>query len=223
MPMVTRAILISESSFCCLLVLFLSHNAGQYQSPVVPIQDSISHSTVYLPASLDPDGTLISFAWPGTSIAVYGSIPPNNTAVSTYTIDTASPVIITNSNITQYTSGQLFFQSPELEDGGHTLAVIAPDTVIGNAATQFYFDYLSYIASVPSSNATVPVASADDGRSSRSVNLKTVLPAVLIPCISIILLLGLGLYVQRRRVRILYAKSESDENVSYKQLESGER
>ena len=152
---------------------------------------------------------------------MYGSVPPNNTAFSTYTIDTASLVTFTNPNITQYTSRQLFYQSPDLDDGEHTLAVNAPDTVIGDGASQFYFDFLTYVPSAPSSNVTTQASSA--GPSSKSPDLKTILPAVLVPCIFIIIVLGLGLYMQRRRMRILRAKSEINENISYKQLESGER
>lgn len=128
---------------------------------------------------------------------MYGSVPPNNTAVSTYTIDISSSVTFVNPNLTQYTSGQLLYQSPVLQDGPHVLSVNAPDTVVGDAATQFFFDFLTY---VPSSNVASPSSMSHSTSSSKSQDLKVILPAVLIPCLLCIAFLALGLFVQRKRM-----------------------
>lgn len=140
----------------------------------------------------------------GTSISVYGSIPPNNTAISTYTIDLSAPVTFTNPNLTQYTSRQLFFESPVLQDGSHTLTVIAPDSVIGLPWTPVWFDYLTYIPSSSNVTSTSPPSitptSGTKGLNSDSGGhkLMVILPAVLVPCILVILLVALGIYVGRR-------------------------
>lgn len=123
---------------------------------------------------------------------MYGRIPPNNTAVSTYTIDVASPVTFVNPNSTQDSSRQMFYQSPVLQDGPHILAVNAPDTAVGDPASQFFFDFLTYAPSPLS-----PTQSTSSSAKSRGV--KTILPAVLVPCLVCVILLVLGLFVQRRR------------------------
>ena len=151
---------------------------------------------------------------PGTSISVYGSIPPNDTAVSAYAIDLSSPVSYTNPNVTQYASHQLFYKSPDLPDGTHTLTVSVPNSTIGLPWTPMYFDYLTYIpsssgnasssttsstGSVPSS--TVPSGATVSGHKSdlKSANLGVIIPAVLVPILVSVLLLCFGWWLYRRR------------------------
>ncbi|KIP07155.1 hypothetical protein PHLGIDRAFT_118314 [Phlebiopsis gigantea 11061_1 CR5-6] len=158
------------------------------------------------------------FTFRGTSVAVYGSIPPNNTAVSTYTIDVSAPVTYTNVPSSAYTSRQLCFQSPTLPDGAHTLVVDIPGSTIGHTWTEFSFDFLSYVpaaggtpdasssaASSSSANAANPTGAAGaqpTGASSPSKPaLRTILPAVLIPCIVCAALAVLALCTVRRRAR----------------------
>ena len=90
------------------------------------------------------------------------------------------------------------YQSPTLSDGQHTLAVGAPDTVPGDASTQFYFDYLTYVPSASSGTTPNPVVStAKSGNHRKAV----VLSAVLVPCLLLIAALGAVLYLHRKRRR----------------------
>ncbi|KIP07156.1 hypothetical protein PHLGIDRAFT_127796 [Phlebiopsis gigantea 11061_1 CR5-6] len=157
------------------------------------------------------------FTFHGTSIAVYGSIPPNNTAVSTYIVDLSAPVSYTNVPSSVYTSRHLCFQSPTLPYGEHTLVVDIPESTIGHDWTQFYFDFLAYTPSNSSAGASSPSASssgssavsptgaaAEQTTASSSASkpaLRTILPAVLVPCIVCIALLALALVLMRRRMR----------------------
>ncbi|KIP02018.1 hypothetical protein PHLGIDRAFT_314441 [Phlebiopsis gigantea 11061_1 CR5-6] len=159
------------------------------------------HATDYnqtISISGDPSAGF-SFKFNGTSISVYGSIPPNNTAMSMYTLDTSTPATFTSPNNTgPYKSGQLLYQSPALSDGEHTLSVGTPDTVIGDASTQFYFDYLTYASSA--GNGTTPTSAVSTSGSGHS-KASTVVPAVLVPCLVLIAALGAMRYWFKRRRR----------------------
>lgn len=142
---------------------------------------------------------------------MYGCILPNNTAESTYILDTTAPVTFTNKNSTEYLSRQLFYQSPDVQNGEHTLIVNVPDSTIGLPWTTYCFDYVSYVPSgsvtAGTGNASPPESSGASGSGKRS-NLKVILPAVLVPCLVFVGLLVAALYVHRRRLSRLRAKVE---------------
>ncbi|GJE97892.1 hypothetical protein PsYK624_141140 [Phanerochaete sordida] len=108
--------------------------------------------------SAHPDSEF-KFIFTGTSVSVFGCILANNTAVSTYTLDAdAQSTTFTAQRGTAYLTRQLFFQSPNLEDGAHTLLVTAPASHVGQPWSTFCFDYLTY---VPSGAALAPAGNAD--------------------------------------------------------------
>ncbi|KAF8064018.1 hypothetical protein FPV67DRAFT_1782385 [Lyophyllum atratum] len=78
--------------------------------------------------SADP-GATATLTFTGSSIAVYGTItetrPGFGARLSTYTIDGANPVVFRPSPAANVLYKQLFFQSPTLGDGQHTLVVTA--------------------------------------------------------------------------------------------------
>ncbi|KAG6907027.1 hypothetical protein DXG01_010862 [Tephrocybe rancida] len=83
-------------------------------------------------------GATATLRFSGTGIAVYGTIPNSTVSrVSAYTLDGSSPVTVTRSNRGDTPLyQQLFYQSPRLKDGNHTLIV----TAVSGAST-FYLDY----------------------------------------------------------------------------------
>ncbi|KIP01100.1 hypothetical protein PHLGIDRAFT_123668 [Phlebiopsis gigantea 11061_1 CR5-6] len=105
----------------------------------------------------DNPNAAFQFKFTGTSVSVYGSIPTNNTAVTTYTIDFEAPVSFTNTPSSSYLSRQLCFQSHNLADGPHTLIVTVPKSTIGLPWTSFHFDYLTYTPSGADSTTTTAV------------------------------------------------------------------
>lgn len=162
----------------------------------------------------------------GTSVAVYGSIDVNNTAVSTYTIDQASPVTFTSMNMTAYTSNQLFFQSPQLQDGEHTLAMFAPSAIGNDAATQVHFDFLTFIPSLSSSSspAVITVQSPHDGMGmSKGDMLGAIIPAVLIPTLVMLAaLFSLAYYFHRRWARLFRVMPDVERQVFFAKVAAAE-
>ncbi|EKM53840.1 uncharacterized protein PHACADRAFT_148656 [Phanerochaete carnosa HHB-10118-sp] len=150
------------------------------------------------------------FTFNGTSIAIYGCILPNNTAVSTYSLDTAASVTYTNKNSTEYMAKQLFYQSSNVPDGEHTLVVNAPDAVIGLPWTTYCFDYLTYVPSASDASTGQPSSSSGPPAASpgKASNLKVILPAVLVPSLVIIVLLFVALYAQRTRLSRLRVRAK---------------
>ncbi|KAF8186771.1 hypothetical protein BJ912DRAFT_926926 [Pholiota molesta] len=86
-------------------------------------------------------GSTAKVTFTGSSIGVYGSIPaktPKGVApVSAYSIDGGAPTLFraTEAGTTQFS--QLFFQSPVLPEGAHTLTILYPV-----ASDPFSLDYL---------------------------------------------------------------------------------
>lgn len=116
------------------------------------------------------------------------------------------------------------YQSPQLEDGLHTLSVSAPNTTIGVPSTQFAFDYLTYVPSPSSSNSTSsPPATSSQSGQSQSSNLHVTLPAVLVPTLVCIALLVIALLIQRRRSTDYRRSSEErmEKLASASQIDSG--
>ena len=71
----------------------------------------------------------------------------------------------------------------------------APKTAVGDASTEVFFDFLSYLPSSNASSSAIPQPSSRKLR-----DLSAILPAVLIPCLLCITALSLALFVQRRRL-----------------------
>ena len=84
----------------------------------------------------------------GTSIAIFGTVlptPDNESApVTTYTLDTMSPVKDTAPRMSTPTFGRQFYTSPQLDYGQHSLVVGCTTT---SPSSAFYFDYLVYTPS----------------------------------------------------------------------------
>jgi len=155
------------------------------------------------------------FTFNGTSISVYGCVLPNNTAVSTYMFDNETLVPFTNNYSAEYSSQQLFYHSPSVPYGEHTLVVTAPDSAPGLPWTTYCFDYLAYTSSA--SSTAVAAASMSESTTtpgfaestpesttalpggSKGSSLKVILPAVLVPCAVVVALLAMGLYLRRKR------------------------
>lgn len=89
---------------------------------------------------------------PGTSVAVYGTFGVD-TSRSSYRLDNSDPILFSVGPRTTPLYQQLFFKSPTLTDGEHTLVI----TDVGIGA--FWIDYILYVPSVPqpiSSSTTTP-------------------------------------------------------------------
>ncbi|KAF7967232.1 hypothetical protein HWV62_35077 [Athelia sp. TMB] len=79
-------------------------------------------------SSRDKEPCLIGLSLPGTGISVYGTVSPNGTAISNYTIDGGSSSIFTAPVVETALGGVLYFNSSVLDDGNHTLAVTNIDS-----------------------------------------------------------------------------------------------
>lgn len=76
----------------------------------------------------------------GTSVAVYGTINPSGSRPkSTYVIDNGSAYTYTAPDADDFVYSVLFYQSPTLSDGQHTLVVT--DT---HNFSAFLVDYILY-------------------------------------------------------------------------------
>ncbi|KAG6810757.1 hypothetical protein H0H92_010466 [Tricholoma furcatifolium] len=132
---------------------FASNEPGEY--------DGTAHAT-------QDDGATATLQFTGTQIAVFGTIPPFSLGVapqtSSYQIDDDTPVSVTLSPTSYTLYQQLFFQSPSLQDGKHTLVV----TSVSGGYT-FSIDYFAInstsssspsISSLPSSSVSAAISSS---------------------------------------------------------------
>ena len=99
---------------------------------------------------------------PGTSVAVYGTIGPDSPR-SSYLLDAPPASVYTAGTLQATAFQQLFFQSPTLSDGEHTLLV----TNLGSGA--LWIDYFRYTSSVASQPA--PPSASSSLTSSRIVTV----------------------------------------------------
>jgi hypothetical protein len=90
---------------------------------------------------------------PGTSVAVYGTIGPDSPR-SSYLLDAPPASVYTAGTLQATAFQQLFFQSPTLSDGEHTLLV----TNLGSGA--LWIDYFRYTSSVTSQPASPSASSS---------------------------------------------------------------
>ncbi|KAF8064349.1 hypothetical protein FPV67DRAFT_216406 [Lyophyllum atratum] len=98
-------------------------------------------------------GAQISFTFEGSAIGVYGTITNTRriAAVSNYVIDGQSMFTLTAQPHTPILHQSLFYQSPKLGDGEHTLVVTS--TVADSA---FYFDFFDITPNVQKAPETSP-------------------------------------------------------------------
>ncbi|KAF7986367.1 hypothetical protein HWV62_35384 [Athelia sp. TMB] len=83
-------------------------------------------------------GAQMVLEFAGTGISVYGTVSPNGTAISNYTIDGGSSSIFTAPVVETALGGVLYFNSSVLGDGNHTLVVTNIDS-----DPWFWIDYFS--------------------------------------------------------------------------------
>lgn len=99
------------------------------------------------------DGATATLVFNGTSVAVFGTIDTTEgNSTSTYVLDGSTvPSIFTPNLTSTVLYEQLFYQSPILPDGQHTLVV----TFAGSAAP-FWLDYFSYTCPYASTPTATP-------------------------------------------------------------------
>lgn len=149
----------------------------------------------------------------GTSISVYGTIGPNATVSgplrSTYTLENGSSTY-TASSTPDVQYHQLFYKSPDVPDGMHTLQVTIDDA--GPSRT-YFLDYITYDI-IAASNATSSVAPSStspyitptQSLQSSSVNtgpqIGVLVPAIVVPvCVTLLFVLACVWWLLRRHSR----------------------
>ncbi|KAG5650007.1 hypothetical protein H0H81_001085 [Sphagnurus paluster] len=153
----------------------LFFHPGEFMSTTITIDDTdprIRYSSNWIAAAGTNEfdstthvtrqaGAQATFKFTGSSIAVYGTIPDTgaykDAPVSTYSLDGASSVTFSPAIGSTAQYRQLFFSSPKLSDGEHTL-------VITSAVDQAYLwlDYfeITPVQSTPSLSATSGITTA---------------------------------------------------------------
>ncbi|KAH7925589.1 hypothetical protein BV22DRAFT_1046689 [Leucogyrophana mollusca] len=110
-------------------------------------------------------GSSVSFSFTGTQVSVYGSVDPSNSVcisspISTYMVDNTSVTTYFALATETKLSNCLFFESPVLEGGLHSLVI--------TSASQnglFWFDYIQYTPSdsAPTTNTGSIIGGAVGG------------------------------------------------------------
>ncbi|KIP07160.1 hypothetical protein PHLGIDRAFT_35564 [Phlebiopsis gigantea 11061_1 CR5-6] len=111
-------------------------------------------------------GATVTFKFTGTSLSVYGTIEVTTAqdvpTITTYKLDAASAVTYTAPVVSAARYHQLFFQSPVLASGPHTLVI----TFTNANARTYWLDYLTYsVAGGTSSVSVTPSAAASHASS----------------------------------------------------------
>ncbi|GJE93783.1 hypothetical protein PsYK624_099440 [Phanerochaete sordida] len=167
------------------------------------------------------NGATISFAFNGTSVAWIGILGSTNGSRSVVDLvldgDPASASVVTAQPLADaaaFLQTQTLYASPPLATGAHTVVVTARDV----QQDHIRFDYVEYtpdgagaeatgasagVAPPPSSAALPPPSSSQLSSSSPrpSARLGTIVPAVLVPCLVLLLLAGALLAWRRHRRR----------------------
>ncbi|CAA7269960.1 unnamed protein product [Cyclocybe aegerita] len=95
-------------------------------------------------------GATARFTFEGSSVAVYGTVGTNDIlAVSSYTIDGGSPVNYTAPRVSSNQYRHLFFQSPTLPRGTHTLVI---QTLVDDG--YYWLDFLTVTSEVATSTSS---------------------------------------------------------------------
>lgn len=133
-------------------------------------------------------GATAKLSFNGTSIGVYGTIVQKGLLqdpVSSYTVDSNTPVVFNGKSqaTTQYK--QLFFQSPTLPAGMHTLTIT--NNVDGD---QLFLDFFAVIPSNPSSSSASSSSTSSSSSSTSSLStstseITTTTPAVVTPTVPV--------------------------------------
>lgn len=82
--------------------------------------------------------------YPGTQVSVHGTVAANLKKESRYILDERPPVTYRTQSVTDDVPLQLFYQSPPLEDGKHTLHAL-----MTSGAGPYTLDFISYVPSTP--------------------------------------------------------------------------
>ncbi|KAF9461385.1 hypothetical protein BDZ94DRAFT_1323387 [Collybia nuda] len=112
-------------------------------------------------------GSRLSIIFEGTSIGVYGTITLSE-AISQYSIDNASPLIFQAPSRSSTEYGKLFYQSPILSDGEHTLVVTSLSD------NTFYLDFLTIAVEETSPSASTSTPQ----NTTQTVTEKAVIPTL---------------------------------------------
>ena len=109
---------------------------------------------------------------PGTSVAVYGTIG-SDTPRSSYLLDVATPSIYAAGKTRVTLFQRMFFQSPTLTDGEHTLLI----TNLGTG--ELWIDYIVYTpsVSVSSSASSLPPSTPPSSSTLTPSSTVTVIPS----------------------------------------------
>ncbi|EKM50819.1 uncharacterized protein PHACADRAFT_213681 [Phanerochaete carnosa HHB-10118-sp] len=169
------------------------------------------------------NGSTIEFTFNGTSVTFYGTVPGAPTgspSTSSFMVDNGEKVLVMTPQPADPMYQYAYFASGPLEDGMHTLVVTAVNT---DQEDMLWFDYLEYAlisaadtgagggglsspapslsgSSTPSlSSPTSPTNLALSGTTHKASNLRTILPAVIVPAAALLLLLGVLFFLWRRR------------------------
>lgn len=159
----------------------------------------------------DVPGSRFHFTFTGTSVAVLGCIKPNTSSLATYTLDNLPPVRYMGPHSDQYASTRLFYGSPNVPNGRHTLVVTAMDA-------SYCFDYLLYNPGAnPLSPTAIVMHMVSPGVDGPYQRLSIFLP---LSCIIALVTLLSAIFLVRRRRRARRRQAESEipyvPNIPYK-------
>ncbi|EDR06514.1 uncharacterized protein LACBIDRAFT_328717 [Laccaria bicolor S238N-H82] len=110
-------------------------------------------------------GATATFSFRGTGVAVYGTLPAGPSTAATqsqYAIDSGVPVNVSIASQTDAVYADLFFLSPLLTDGLHTLVITNEGTSV-----EYQLDRIDYNASV---NVPVTVSGSSGSSISKTVS-----------------------------------------------------
>lgn len=134
----------------------------------------------------------------GTSIGVFGNYGIDRPQ-STYVLDNASPVTFTAPNSTTQVYRQLFYQSPTLQDGGHSLVI----TFAGPPNAWFWLDYLQHtpskIAAVASTSVANAASATASGGTSASRSNGGAIAGGVVGGVAVFVIVALGFFLLGRR------------------------
>ncbi|KIJ91276.1 hypothetical protein K443DRAFT_686168 [Laccaria amethystina LaAM-08-1] len=129
-------------------------------------------------------GATAQVSFNGTSIGVYGTIVQKGLLqdpISSYTVDSNTPVVFTGKSQATIQYKQLFFQSPTLSAGTHTLTIT--NNVDGD---QLFLDFLSVVPSDPSSSsASSSSTSSTSSLSTSTSETKSTTSAIITPTVPV--------------------------------------
>ncbi|KZP07789.1 hypothetical protein FIBSPDRAFT_1052773 [Athelia psychrophila] len=176
----------------------LIHYTGSWFGDISPNNTQEYNHTQHLTRVI---GSSASFSFNGTQVTVLGSYAGSPRPTSEYSIDNGPPTSFTGLvNATVELYDQVFYQSPPLVDGEHTL------TLKLVAGDWFWFDELRFLPSSASSKPKAPIGAIVGG--------------VLAGLIAVVALVFLWLFWRkRRRERHMYSPALQAETANFHEAE----